>query len=226
MKKFFVIQVSTATVSDLWYIGGIVEVLTAETADQAKLFCSGAETRRKIAVLKSKHPEMEFGIRTVERPQYMMRSSDFSAFVIQDNGEYAQRLNIKGREFGQSTEYAVLKRYEFIPAEESDQPYYARKFEQYYDWMKWASRPDGHGGRKGGTLEEFLERYPEKRIDSLLERAVSAKRPTDAIYFGELNTRCIAAYTRLAMNYNIEEGTVRDIFCAGAEWAINNVKSK
>ena len=37
-------------------------------------------------------------------------------------------------------------------------------------------------------------------------------------YSGELNTERIKAYRLLHEHYNIEEGTVRDIFCKGADW--------
>jgi hypothetical protein len=40
------------------------------------------------------------------------------------------------------------------------------------------------------------------------------------IYASELNTERIATYRKLAEDYKIEEGTVRDIFCKGAEWGI------
>ena len=37
-------------------------------------------------------------------------------------------------------------------------------------------------------------------------------------YAGELNTKRIKAYKILHEQYNVEEGTVRDIFCKGADW--------
>jgi hypothetical protein len=37
-------------------------------------------------------------------------------------------------------------------------------------------------------------------------------------YVGELNTKRIKAYRLLHKQYNLEEGTVRDIFCKGADW--------
>lgn len=37
-------------------------------------------------------------------------------------------------------------------------------------------------------------------------------------YAGELNTERIKAYSLLHEQYNLEEGTVRDIFCKGADW--------
>jgi hypothetical protein len=37
---------------------------------------------------------------------------------------------------------------------------------------------------------------------------------------GDLNTERITKYRKLAEDFTIEEGTVRDIFCKGAEWGI------
>ena len=37
-------------------------------------------------------------------------------------------------------------------------------------------------------------------------------------YAGKLNTKRIKAYRLLHEQYNLEEGTVRDIFCKGADW--------
>lgn len=38
------------------------------------------------------------------------------------------------------------------------------------------------------------------------------------IYSGELNTERIKEYRKLKDLYNVEEGTIRDIFCSGADW--------
>lgn len=35
---------------------------------------------------------------------------------------------------------------------------------------------------------------------------------------GNLNTKRIKAYQDLKELYNLEEGTIRDIFCKGADW--------
>jgi hypothetical protein len=40
------------------------------------------------------------------------------------------------------------------------------------------------------------------------------------IYGGKLNLERISAYKELAKEYRLREGTVRDIFCKGAEWGI------
>ena len=40
------------------------------------------------------------------------------------------------------------------------------------------------------------------------------------IYSGKLNSQRIKRYLNLAELYNIEESTVREIFCKGADWGI------
>ena len=40
------------------------------------------------------------------------------------------------------------------------------------------------------------------------------------IYSGDLNRTRIRKYRKIAKYYNIEVGTVRDIFCKGADWGI------
>jgi len=46
------------------------------------------------------------------------------------------------------------------------------------------------------------------------------------IYSGDTNTKRIAAYKKLADAYLIQEGIVRDIFNAGAEWALQQSAPK
>jgi hypothetical protein len=43
---------------------------------------------------------------------------------------------------------------------------------------------------------------------------------SEDIYGGKLNLERISAYKELAKEYRLQEGTVRDIFCKGAEWGI------
>lgn len=45
-------------------------------------------------------------------------------------------------------------------------------------------------------------------------------KPDDIYELWPLNVERIAKYQKLAKDYNIDEGIVRDIFCKGAEWGI------
>lgn len=44
------------------------------------------------------------------------------------------------------------------------------------------------------------------------------------IYSGELNEERIKAYKHLAEAYNVSESTIRNIFCLGADWALQKVE--
>jgi len=46
------------------------------------------------------------------------------------------------------------------------------------------------------------------------------------IYAGQLNTERIAAYQKLAEDYNLEVGTIGHIFCEGANWGLNIAERK
>ncbi len=50
---------------------------------------------------------------------------------------------------------------------ERDFPFMENRKNEYYAYESWASRSDGHGGCKGGTIEEF-RRLPD--YESRVER--------------------------------------------------------
>ena len=45
---------------------------------------------------------------------------------------------------------------------EDDFPALEEKGKDYYEFISWQGRSDGHGGSKGGTREEFLK-YKERK---------------------------------------------------------------
>jgi hypothetical protein len=60
-----------------------------------------------------------------------------------------------------------------------------------------------------------------KNLKQLLKRLFCKAHVIKSLpdhYAGELNTKRIKAYKMLHEQYNLEEGTVRDIFCKGADW--------
>ena len=60
-----------------------------------------------------------------------------------------------------------------------------------------------------------------KNLKQLLKRLFYKAHVSKSLpdhYAGELNTKRIKAYKTLHEQYNLEEGTVRDIFCKGADW--------
>jgi len=46
----------------------------------------------------------------------------------------------------------------FISIDNSELPAYEEKHQLYLDYTSWATRSDGHGGSKGGTMGEYLRR--------------------------------------------------------------------
>lgn len=57
----------------------------------------------------------------------------------------------------------------------------------------------------------------ENTVDKIFSILCVSKSLPDH-YAGELNTKRIKVYKMLHEQYNLEEGTVRDIFCKGADW--------
>lgn len=109
----------------------------------------------------------------------------------------------------------------------------------------------------GVTFNEYLSKFDEqftalsqvdveelrKEFDELCENTedymnetwnfflphLQKQNESDAvdIYSNELNTERISVYQKLAEEYNVSEGTIRDAFCKGAEWALSiNSKTK
>lgn len=79
------------------------------------------------------------------------------------------------------------------------------------------------------NIEEAAKEYAERFWDynkggsnvriSGFKAGAEYKSKID-IYSGELNTERIKQYKKLAELYNVQESTVRDIFCKGADWAL------
>lgn len=57
-----------------------------------------------------------------------------------------------------------------------------------------------------------------KKIIQYLFGFLPERKPLPDHYSGCLNNKRIKAYKTLHEQYNLEEGTVRDIFCKGADW--------
>lgn len=92
----------------------------------------------------------------MENPKYLARKADGAVWEINEDGTYT-RLENKGDPNRPQTkhEYQTLLRHKFYPVTEEDFPKLKEKFDEYYEWFDWTNRSDGHGGVKGGTIEEF-----------------------------------------------------------------------
>lgn len=52
----------------------------------------------------------------------------------------------------------------------------------------------------------------------LIEVMEEMNKPLPDHYEGQLNTDRITTYLKLEEQYNLQTGTIRDIFCKGADW--------
>lgn len=99
----------------------------------------------------------------MDLPKYLVRPDDFHIFELDESNYCYRSYEQYPREHRQSaydhfTFQNLSENYGFIPIDEEDIPYWEEKHQLYLDFMVWSCRPDGHGGRKGGTMEEFLQR--------------------------------------------------------------------
>lgn len=69
---------------------------------------------------------------------------------------------------------------------------------------------------QSSEIPDQNRRYLMDEMKALVLSHVSKSLPDH--YAGELNTKRIKAYKVLHEQYNLEKGTVRDIFCKGADW--------
>jgi hypothetical protein len=99
----------------------------------------------------------------MKKPKYIVRPDDFSIFEIdQTNGRY--RIWEKNPNNNKSRPKAMkhftlenlTKNYHFFPINESEIEYYEQKSNEHYNFISWKHRPDGHGGIKDGTYEQYL----------------------------------------------------------------------
>lgn len=79
---------------------------------------------------------------------------------------------------------------------------------EYFDvTISGYSQIEGH---EFGRIE-YLDESPTAQ-----QQGESGELPD--IYKGELNTKRIAEYRRVGQAFSVDEGTIRDVFCAGADW--------
>lgn len=94
------------------------------------------------------------------QPQYLARPSDGAVFSLNEDGKtYSMQEHKEERPKSIHHEYKLshLISVDFYKVEEKDFPELKAKGKEYYEFLSWTSRSDGHGGVKGGTIEEFRE---------------------------------------------------------------------
>ena len=100
----------------------------------------------------------------INHPTYLVRPNDWSLFELDpSNGcyrHYPPRKRCDGTSINAQPHFTydnLVQNYGFYPIEKSEIPKYQKKSNEHYDFIVWQSRPDGHGGLKGGTYSEYLE---------------------------------------------------------------------
>lgn len=104
-----------------------------------------------------------------DKPDYLVRPSDYQTFKKQVNGKYRILHTDIPEQRGNEYDYQTLKSHGFFPCLEEELEEVERKSKFMMEYTQWASRPDGHGGSKGGTMEEYREYLKSKGISSTEE---------------------------------------------------------
>jgi len=99
-------------------------------------------------------------------PKYLVRPEDFSIFDLDEsNGCYRHYSTqpdytdgTRQNAMSHFTYENLTKNYDFFPILESELESYRIKNDEYFNFLSWQTRPDGHGGIKGGTYEEYLKK--------------------------------------------------------------------
>jgi hypothetical protein len=92
-------------------------------------------------------------------PKYLYRPSDYTVFMKMGNDNYDIKDHVDRSWLLTGWDYSTLISRGFLPCTENDFDWLKKKHDQYYKFLSWSTRPDGHGGSKGGTMDEYLERY-------------------------------------------------------------------
>ena len=95
----------------------------------------------------------------MKNPKFLVRPSDSAIYVLQEDGKYISKhtldKNIQNH-IGNRFTYETLTSHDFYICTEKDFPRLERAEKLFHEFTNWKCRPDGHGGIKGGTMEEFL----------------------------------------------------------------------
>lgn len=102
----------------------------------------------------------------MKKSKYLVRPSDMHIFEVDEsNGCYRSytNRNVTDSDGNRPEAYShmnydnLTQNYHFFPVEEYDLSLYEYFEAVCVDFISWQNRPNGHGGAKGGTFEEFLK---------------------------------------------------------------------
>ena len=126
------------------------------------------------------------------KPKYLVRPRDSHIFELDESNGCYRSWTTRNVTYADGTRPNAMlhftfenltENYGFIPADESELDDYQKKNEFYMRYLSWSSRPDGHGGVKGGTMEEFIKLYggTESMAEEMHRYIPKCRKPDDHI---------------------------------------------
>lgn len=103
--------------------------------------------------------------------KYLVRPHDLHIFELDPFNSCYRSYSCRTVTYGDGTRpnaqshftfQNLTENYDFFPIKEEELPQWEEKHELYMSYLSWSCRPDGHGGSKGGTMEEYLRRTGAK----------------------------------------------------------------
>jgi hypothetical protein len=89
--------------------------------------------------------------------KYLARITDGAIFKENEDGTFSMVDSLMASPYRYSKDQLSYPMFEEVT--EKDFPYLKKRMKEYYSYLAWANRNDGHGGCKGGTIEEFREKF-------------------------------------------------------------------
>jgi hypothetical protein len=90
----------------------------------------------------------------MDKPKWIARTSDGEIFYLRESGKYSMD-DSKFPSYEYEIEHLTEPSFEKV-WEENHLNFWEERKKFYSDYIQWFTRSDGHGGRKGGTIEEYL----------------------------------------------------------------------
>jgi len=103
-------------------------------------------------------------------PKYLVRPNDYHIFDLDETNNCYRSWttrNVTDSEGNRGNAMShfrfenLTENYDFFPIEENQLQAYELRNKFYHKWLAWSSRSDGHGGSKGGTMEEYIKKFGE-----------------------------------------------------------------
>lgn len=126
------------------------------------------------------------------KSKYLVRPRDSHIFELDESNGCYRSWNTRNVTYSDGTQPNAMlhftyenltQNFGFIPIKENELDDYQKKHELYMKYLSWSSRPDGHGGIKGGSMEEFIKLFGgSEAIGKTMKRHIpKCIKPNDEI---------------------------------------------